>query len=268
MTTIDRVVAQFDYDAVRRHWPFPGDGDDKYSRGVVGIDTGTARYPGAAVLSTLGALRAGAGFIRFCGEAAKEAVLACCPSVTFGPGRVQAWVLGCGWDEDAENSSRLASRLADGRPCVIDAGALWVIEPALANLGWQLLPSGCLLTPHAGELARLMDVDREAVVADPVEWASRAAQRYGAAVLLKGAIQYVVDADKAVQAMPGPAWTAQAGSGDVLAGIAGTLLAAGVEAVEAGAMAASLQALTAIKHPGPWSPDQLAGWFPEVIGSF
>jgi len=268
MTTADGHVIQLDTDSLSSRWPLPDGGDDKYSRGVVGVDTGSYRYPGAAVLSMLGALRAGAGFVRFCGAAAGEAVLARCPSVTFGPGRVQAWVLGCGWDEDADNMSRLASRLSDGCPCVLDAGALWVIDDVLVNLDWQVLPAGCLLTPHAGELARLMGVDRADVVADPIGWASQVAEKYGAAVLLKGATQYAVDGGRVEQAIPGPAWTAQAGSGDVLAGVAGTLLAAGVDAVEAGAMAASLQAMTAAKHLGPWAPDQLADWFPEVIGSF
>jgi len=258
----------FDADELARLWPQPTVSDDKYSRGVVGVDTGSPRYPGAAILSTLGAVRSGAGFVRFCGETPKDAVMARCPSVTFGPGRVGAWVLGCGWDEDADDPARLALRLADGCPCVIDAGALWVIDHALAFLGWHALPVGCLLTPHAGELARLMAVERPEVVADPIGWASRAAERYGGAVLLKGAVQYAVDDETVLQAIPGPAWTAQAGSGDVLAGVAGTLLAAGFDAVEAGAMAASLQAVTATYHPGPWAPDQLADWFPEVIGAF
>jgi ribosomal protein L17 len=98
-------------DDLRSGWPVPGPESDKYARGVVGVDTGSARYPGAAVLSTLGALRSGAGFVRFCGAVeAQAAILARCPSVTFGPGRVQAWVVGCGWDGAQSNASRLAAR--------------------------------------------------------------------------------------------------------------------------------------------------------------
>ena len=261
---------QFTLDELRAAWPVPGAGDDKYSRGVVGLDTGSARYLGAAVLSTLGALRAGAGFIRFDGAPeARAAVMARCPSVTFGPGRVGAWVAGCGWDEGEMNVDRLAARLADGWPCVIDAGALWVIDDAAKMWGWAELAENCLLTPHAGELARLLGVSRADVTASPAAYAEQAAARFGATVLLKGAIQYVAAPDGGVrQALPGPAWTAQAGSGDVLAGVAGTLLAAGLAAPQAGLAAASLQALAAAEHPGPWSPDQLADFFPATIASF
>jgi len=260
-------IKQFAVDGLRALWPVPTAADDKYSRGVVGIDTGSSRYPGAALLSTLGALRTGTGFVRFCGaDSAKQAILARCPSVTFGLGRVNAWVVGCGWDEEDMNVARLAARLTDGVPCVIDAGALWVIEDALASLGWDALPEGCLLTPHAGELARLLGVERQAVAAEPINYATVAARRYGAAVLLKGADQYCVAPDGfARRALPGPAWTAQAGSGDVLAGVAGTLLAAGLELPVAGVLAASLQALTAERHPGPWAPDQLADFFPAEV---
>ena len=66
-------------------------------------------------------------------------------------------------------------------------------------------------------------------------------------------------------ALPGSAWTAQAGSGDVLAGACGTLLAAGLPAGRAGLMAASLQALTASRFPGPYPPDVQASRFPEVV---
>jgi len=272
------AVPQFDTGRFSAGYPSPTSADDKYSRGVVGVDTGSDRYPGAAVLSTLGALRAGAGFVRFCGtDAARPTVLGRCPSVTFGTGRVNAWVVGCGWDEDEANAGRLAARLGDGVPCVIDAGALWVIGDALATLGWSSLPANCLLTPHAGELARLLGVQRDEVVADPLGQVGRAAQVFGAAVLLKGAAQYCValppgstgvEDAMGYRAIVGPGWTAQAGSGDVLAGAAGTFLASGVDAVLAGTLAASLQTLTAINHPGPWSPDQLADLFPEVIAEY
>ncbi|MCL2783623.1 MAG: NAD(P)H-hydrate epimerase, partial [Propionibacteriaceae bacterium] len=118
-----------------------------------------------------------------------------------------------------------------------------------------------------GELARLLGCERTDVTADPLGRALQASERFKAAVLLKGARQYSVAVDAAYVAVPGPAWTAQAGSGDVLAGVAGTLLAAGIDAALAGALAASLQAATAAKHLGPWAPDQLADWFPATISS-
>ncbi|MCQ8208628.1 NAD(P)H-hydrate dehydratase, partial [Cutibacterium acnes subsp. acnes] len=104
---------------------------------------------------------------------------------------------------------------------------------ALALLPAEL-PEGCLLTPHAGELARMLRIERSQVVADPRGSAVRAAQRFGATVLLKGSIQWVARPDGGVRAaLPGPAWTAQGGSGDVLAGMCGTLMAAGLPADDA-----------------------------------
>jgi len=272
---------------MREVWPIPTSRDDKYSRGVVGVDTGSSRYPGAAILSTLGAIRSGASFIRYCGATeAKSSIIERCPSSTFGAGRVNAWVLGCGWDDEEDNVPRLAQRLADGVPTVIDAGALGAITSAMWSMGMKYLPAGCLLTPHAGELARLLGVHRSDVEGDPISYAARLSWKLGAAVLIKGSIQYcvvgpwgsigrvatvtrgayAVNNDMVVyRAYPGPAWTAQAGSGDILAGVAGTLLAAGIPSVVAGALAASLQAMTAIRHQGPWAPDQLADWFPETV---
>lgn len=241
-------------------WPHAG--SDKYSRGVVGLDTGSARYPGAGVLSALGAAHTGAGMLRCAApEAVAERVLDRLPSVVTGEGRVQAWVVGSGWGDDPGGAERWARRVGDGVPMVVDADALTHLDPDR----WPL-PTGSLLTPHAGELARMLGVERHEVDADPVGHARRAAQRHEAVVLLKGATQLVVPPGGPVAvAVAGPAWTAQAGSGDVLAGICGTLLASGLEPVDAAAAAASLQAMTATAHPGPWPPDRNAQWLPETI---
>jgi NAD(P)H-hydrate repair Nnr-like enzyme with NAD(P)H-hydrate dehydratase domain len=216
----------------------------------------------------LGALNSGSGFIRFCGtEDAKPALLTRCPSVTFGAGRVQAWLVGSGWPGDPSDRERFKNRAADGVPMVIDAGALQVLKQ-LRESGGAALPPGCLLTPHAGELASLLGTSRGEVERDPLRWARMAAERFAASVLLKGSTQYSVAPDgSALIAVQGPAWTAQAGSGDVLAGIAGTLLAAGLDAQLAGAVAASVQAMTAARNPGPLPPDSLAEHLPEVIGA-
>jgi NAD(P)H-hydrate repair Nnr-like enzyme with NAD(P)H-hydrate dehydratase domain len=209
-------------------------------------------------------LNAGAGFIRYVGvAAAKDAILTRCPSVTFGTGRVQAWLVGSGWDEDQFNLGRLLTRIDDGVPMVIDAGALFLLEQLSA------LPDGCLLTPHAGELARLLGVPREVVGAGPAVHAATLARQTGACVLIKGHDQYAVLPDgEALLAVGGPSWSAQAGSGDVLAGISATVLAAGVGAQLAGAMAASVQAMVAERYPGPLPPDRLAERLPGEIGRF
>lgn len=242
-------------------YPWPGPTSDKYARGVVGLDTGSAAYPGAAVLTAAGALHAGAGIIRYAGPSA-GLVLARFPSAVVPPdparpGRVEAWVCGSGWDTPGA-AERLARRAADGVPMVLDAGALDVLPGTL--------PPGCLLTPHAGELARLLGTTRDQVEADPLGEARAAASRTGATVLLKGATQYVAAPDGGVLvATPGLSWTATAGSGDVLAGACGALLAAGVPAIWAGALAASLQAEASFLHPGPTPPDALARVFGAVI---
>lgn len=243
-----------------RWWPVPGADSDKYSRGVVGLDTGSAAYPGAALLGCAGALNAGAGMVRYLGPVDRSLIVAAHPSAVVGPGRVQAIVAGSGWD-DVDPTARMAAVVAQGVPVVADAGALAVLPDADLS-GW-------LLTPHAGELARLLDTEREAVAADPIAHAREAARRTGATVLLKGATQVVAEpSGRATLAVPGPAWTAQAGSGDVLAGVAGTLLAAGLEPWRAGVLAASLQAMTADQRRGPYPPEVLASFFPELIARY
>ncbi|HSN42587.1 MAG TPA: NAD(P)H-hydrate dehydratase [Propionibacteriaceae bacterium] len=253
-----RVITPAD---VARLWPRPNALSDKYSRGVVGVDAGSPAYTGAAVLATFGAVYSGAGMVRFVGpDEAATLVRQAMPSVVVGSGQVQAWVCGSGWGPSVVNGERLAARLADHRPVVVDADALRRLPTDL--------PSGSLLTPHAGELAWLLKVERAAVEADPLGHARRAAARFSASVLLKGATQYAVHPDgSAYLAVAGPAWTAQAGSGDVVAGICATLLASGVEASLAGGLAASAQAMTALAHPGPWPADAIARLLPGVIGS-
>lgn len=234
-------------------YPWPNALSDKYSRGVVGLDTGSRTYPGAAILGVSGALHAGAGLVRYVGPA-RAAVLAAHPSVVAStdarhPGRVQAWVCGSGWPR--LDTERRARRHAEGVPLVLDASAL--LDPP------SDLDARSILTPHAGELARLLGVDRSAVTDDPVGHVQRAASETGACVLLKGATHYCSHPDgRVLIAESGPAWTAVAGSGDVLAGIVGALIAAGVDAWRAGPLAASLQARAAAWCPGPRTPDEVA----------
>lgn len=247
-------------------YPWPDATSDKYSRGVVGFDTGSPRYPGAAMLGAAGALFTGAGMVRHAGAAeVADRVVQRWPSVVPGPGRVQAWVVGSGWQTEDEQREAYRQRLtelcSDDVPMVLDAGALGVLPDAL--------PLGSLLTPHAGELATLLGIERRQITDDPVHAAREAARRTGATVLLKGGTQYVVEPNgRVLLAVRGPAWSAQAGSGDVLAGACGALLAAGVRAPQAAVVAASLQALAGIAHPGPRPPEVLAQTFPDIINGW
>lgn len=247
---------------VARVWPVPAVTADKYARGVVGVDAGSRQFPGAGVLATTGAVHAGAGMVRYTGDShVAPFIHQALPNVVVGEGRVQARVLGSGWGDREDGRRVVADAIAEGLPLVLDADAL------------RMLPShgshpGVLLTPHAGELARLLGCERFEVEADPLGALAEAVRLTGATVLLKGATQYVAAPGRPEVdiAVPGPAWTAQAGSGDVLAGICGTLLAAGLSTVEAAAAAAGIQALAA-RRLGPVAPQDLAQQLPRIIQS-
>ncbi|KQX70956.1 NAD(P)H-hydrate dehydratase [Streptomyces sp. Root1310] len=224
--------------------PVPGGESDKYRRGVVGIAAGSARYPGAAVLAVAGALRGGAGAVRYVGPAG-DAVVARFPETLVsdqGPrqaGRVQAWVVGPGAGDDA---ATVAEVLSAEVPVLIDADGLRLAD-ADAVRG-RTAPT--LMTPHAGEAAALLGVAREEVEGARLRSARELAARYRATVLLKGSTTLVADAGGAgvvrVNAT-GTAWLATAGSGDVLSGLAGSLLAAGLSALDAGSVGAYLHGL-------------------------
>ncbi|WP_156252193.1 NAD(P)H-hydrate dehydratase [Pseudactinotalea terrae] len=228
MPTVSRLLAADAADL----WPVPGFADHKYTRGVLGVLAGSAGYPGAAVLCTGGALRTGCGMVRYLGpERAEQLVLSRWPEVVPGSGRVQAYVVGpgIGPDDDArraEIAATIETAVRDAVGLVVDAGALDLLPP-----GEQLAGVRVVLTPHAGELATLLgargeQIDREAVEQDPRRWAARAAELTGATVLLKGATTVVVAPDGETYAQAdGTGWLATAGSGDVLAGILGALLA-------------------------------------------
>ncbi|GHF85569.1 NAD(P)H-hydrate dehydratase [Streptomyces griseosporeus] len=229
---------------VARLLPVPGVESDKYRRGVVGIAAGSARYPGAAVLAVSGALRGGAGAVRYVGPAG-DAVIARFPETLVsdqGPrkaGRVQAWVVGPGAGDDA---ATVAEVVAADVPVLIDADGLRLAEPAAVR--GRTAPT--LMTPHAGEAAALLGVSREEVEGGRLAAVRELAGRYGAAVLLKGSTTLVASAggQGAVRVnATGTSWLATAGSGDVLSGLAGSLLAAGLSAVDAGSCAAYLHGL-------------------------
>lgn len=211
----------------------PGRDDDKYSRGVLGMITGSARYPGAAVLGTEAAMRTGVGMVRYLGaERAATFVLQRRPEVVTASGRVQAWLAGSGMDaaERTEEETRgIRSALGEGMPVVLDAGALDLVTQASGPL---------VITPHFRELAVALghvgvDVDAKTIEAAPVEWALRGAERLGATVLLKGHTTHVATPDgRLISSSAGPGWLATAGTGDVLAGILGALLATHSDAIQ------------------------------------
>jgi ADP-dependent NAD(P)H-hydrate dehydratase / NAD(P)H-hydrate epimerase len=250
-----------DEDELARAWPYPNERSDKYSRGAVGVDTGSDEYPGAAVMSVYGAVYGGAGYVRFLGAERPAAIISeQLPNVVLSAGRVQAHLFGSGWGNRADGAEVLANAARQGLPAVVDADGLgYLPRPA---------PAGWLLTPHAGELARLLERERSWVAEDPVRAVTIAARQTGATVLLKGATQVVAapDGGPVLVAVPGPGWTAQAGSGDVLGGVCAALLAAGVNAQKAGQLGASVQAVAAAAHPGVVAPQELARGIGQTLG--
>ncbi|MGW2423705.1 NAD(P)H-hydrate dehydratase [Streptomyces sp. NPDC001709] len=228
---------------VARLLPVPAAESDKYRRGVVGIAAGSARYPGAAVLAVSGALRGGAGAVRYVGPAG-DAVIARFPETLVsdrGPhkaGRVQAWVAGPGAGDDA---ATVAEVLGADVPVLLDADGLRLAERDAVR--GRTAPT--LMTPHAGEAAALLGVRREEVEGARLAAARELAAVYRATVLLKGSTTLVADAGGGAVRVnaTGTSWLATAGSGDVLSGLAGSLLASGLSAVDAGSAAAYLHGL-------------------------
>lgn len=199
--------------------------DDKYSRGVLGIATGSDRYPGAAVLGVEAAVRTGIGMVRYLGpQRPSDLVLARRPEAVTGAGRVQAWLVGSGTsadDRSADERRVLLEQLQSGVPVVLDAGALDLVDEVSGPV---------VVTPHSRELAGMLsragvDVDSAAILADASGWARRAAERFGVCVLLKGSTTHVVSGGVARAVSGSTPWLATAGSGDVLGGVLGALLA-------------------------------------------
>ncbi len=223
--------------------PRPAAESDKYRRGVVGIAAGSARYPGAAVLAVAGALRGGAGAVRYVGPAG-AAVIARFPETLVserGPkqaGRVQAWVVGPGAGDDADP---VAEVLATGVPVLLDADGLRLADRDAVRA--RTAPT--LMTPHAGEAAALLGTSREDVEGARLTAVRDLARRYDATVLLKGSTTLVAGPGGGpVRVNPtGTPWLATAGSGDVLSGLAGSLLASGLTALDAASVAAYVHGL-------------------------
>jgi ADP-dependent NAD(P)H-hydrate dehydratase / NAD(P)H-hydrate epimerase len=239
--------------------PVPGPTDHKYLRGVVGVRAGSAEYPGAAVLCVSGASCGLAGMVRYVGAAA-DAVRAVHPEVV-GDGRVQAWVVGPGGGDDAEGQLKAALESArdTGASLVVDASGL---QHVTGSLG---VPA--VLTPHAGELAAMLDLERAQVEAEQLRCAREAADRFQAVVLLKGRHTLVAEPEGRVSVTTvGPPWLATAGAGDVLAGLVGALLATGLSPYDAAAVGSWVHGAAAAlaSGGGPIVASEVAAAIPRV----
>ncbi|GII03176.1 bifunctional NAD(P)H-hydrate repair enzyme [Planobispora takensis] len=293
--------------------PRPDARSDKYRRGVVGVAAGSHRYTGAAVLAVGGAIRAGAGMVRYAGVAEPVAqVRARWPEAVVtelapaedgghagpeagtghadpeagtgradpedtGPdaggvdpgkriedvGRVQAWVLGPGLGTGPEAHAVARAVLASDVPVLVDADGLTLIAHDRSLLRRD---APVLITPHAGELSRLLQVSRGKIEARRLEYARLAAAELGVTVLLKGSTTVVAREGDPVRVNPtGSPWLATGGTGDVLAGLAGALLAAGLDCYDAASCAAYLHGMAG-RH-GPLAAGDVAEALPEVMRS-
>jgi hydroxyethylthiazole kinase-like uncharacterized protein yjeF len=237
-------------DDVRRLLPRPEHQAQKYSRGVLGVAAGSPEYTGAGLLVTAAAVATGlAGMVRYDGGAV-DLVRSQHPEVVIGSGQVQAWATGSGMGADAGETVR--GVLAEGLPTLVDAGGL------------AALPVRCtgpvVLTPHAGELARMLDWERGDVEARMVSAATAAARRWDAVVLLKGSRAVIAAPDGRLRVnSTGTPWLATAGSGDVLSGVIGGLLAAGLDCFDAASVGAWLHGAAGTLAATEGSPSPAEG---------
>jgi ADP-dependent NAD(P)H-hydrate dehydratase / NAD(P)H-hydrate epimerase len=274
-------VTLLDADDVAALLPEPHGETDKYGRGVVGVVAGSDTYTGAAQLVVGGALAAGAGMVRYAGVAHPaeivrhrwpEAVVTVVEpgdgAAVVAAGRVQAWVVGSGLGTDSLAGDIVEAVLATDLPVLVDADAISWLARHRSVLADRTAPT--LLTPHAGEFARLMGLDRGDVDAHRLDQVRRAAETLGATVLLKGTTTLVAGPSGDVRVnSAATAYLATAGSGDTLSGICGTLLAAGLSALDAGSAGAFLHGLAGLLGCGsPAAPivaAQIADHVPAAI---
>jgi len=253
-------LTALDAEDVARMLPTPTGEASKYTRGVVGVVTGSSQYTGAAVLSVGGALRAGAGMVRYVGvQHAADQVRARWPEVVVSDvranpvgqiadaadvlkaGRVQAWAFGSGLGTGNGTPYVVRTLLGTDLPVLVDADAISIVA---GHHDWLARDAGTLLTPHAGEFATLMGVSREDVEAHRLSWARRAADQLGVTVLLKGSTTVVADPDgRTAVNTTATAWLGTAGSGDVLSGVCGSLMAQGLSPFDAGRVGAFLHGM-------------------------
>jgi hydroxyethylthiazole kinase-like uncharacterized protein yjeF len=240
----------------------PGSESDKYRRGVLGVVAGSDAYPGAALLSVGGALLTGVGMVRFVGtygpahvvrlrrpEAVVTEIAAGDAGAMIGAGRVQAWVVGPGIGTGSEARALVEAALASDVPVLLDADALTIVAAEASMLSGRVAPT--LLTPHAGELARLTGGDREQIEANRLAAVRDAASSLGVTVLLKGSTTLVAEPSGQIRINTvATSYLATAGSGDVLSGVCGSLLAGGLSTLEAGAVGAFLHGLAGLTASG------------------
>lgn len=254
-------IREYAADKLAALLPLPLPDANKYTRGKLVIVAGSARYPGAACLAACASQRMGAGYTEVvCDPSAVDLVRACRPSLVVRSwegwdgadfassrsGKPVAYAVGCGFDASSPEAARLTYLVLKhaAAPVLVDGGALAALSSGRGRrllkrrfiCGWPTV-----LTPHGGEAARLarplgLPVD------DPARLARLLSLAYGATVALKGPETFVSDGGEVVRMAEGTPALAKAGTGDVLAGMVGALLAQGAASFDAAALGATLHA--------------------------
>jgi hydroxyethylthiazole kinase-like uncharacterized protein yjeF len=242
----------------------PGPDDYKYSRGYVALLAG--EMPGASALSAGGAARSGAGYVRLIAGEMLPAVPAAVvqsrgeAATLLEDDRIGAVVVGPGLGRDRRARTRLDIALHCGRPLVLDADALVLIAGRRPPL---TLPHVPILTPHAGEFARLWSGGEGSKVAE----ARAAAAAWGAVIVFKGPDTVVAAPDGRAAVALIPSTLATAGTGDVLTGVIAAMRACGLEPFEAACAAVWLHARAA-ELAGPMLiADDLLSHLPAAAAS-
>lgn len=233
----------------------------KYSRGKLTLVAGSSVYPGAACLAAYAGQRMGAGYTMvYCDPDSLQLIRQYRPSLVGAswenlriddisvsrPGRPAACVAGCGFTVKSPEQAKLALRLVRGveAPLLVDGGALFALGSVEGRLACEEraergLP--LILTPHGGEADRLAKAAR-IYDAEGMALACELAKAYRCIVVLKGPTTFIADSEHVVTMSHGTAALAKAGTGDVLSGMIGALLAQGRDPFDAAVVGATVHA--------------------------
>ncbi|OYZ10977.1 MAG: NAD(P)H-hydrate dehydratase [Bdellovibrio sp. 28-41-41] len=237
---------------VRKNLPKRTKTSNKIHGGKLVIVAGSNGMYGAGLLAALAATRIGAGYTYLMLEWTSKQLLQH-PDILFLKPKINlfkninatAYIVGPGMGISTKAKAKLyyfiKRKLSN---VVLDADGLTL----LSKIKNPVIPHNWVLTPHEGELARLLNISADEVRKNPIHCIALAQKKYGCTILLKGADTYITDGKKLWISSSGTPALAKAGTGDVLAGIIGGLLSQGLEAATAAALGAYLHGLTSKRY--------------------